>query len=92
MVLGYVVVPRLKYDRTRIKRIEDFIGHTQTIATIALLFSIGMWVGSNEEFWNDIGATGIAGVLFTLLTVAGSVIVMGILARIFIRRKGKSMP
>jgi uncharacterized membrane protein YbjE (DUF340 family) len=51
------------------ERVFKAFGRIQQAATIALLFAMGLWLGGNPEFWQNVSTTGLHGFLLALLLV-----------------------
>lgn len=69
IALGFTVMPRDKSGKAL-----KVTGKLQQIATAALLFFMGVWLGGNAEFWRDIKITGLYGLLFAVVTIIFSVL------------------
>lgn len=59
----------------------------QQVATVLLLFMMGVWLGSNPDFWSDVKTIGLHGFLFAAVTIAGSVFFVFLFSKIFSRGK-----
>ena len=70
------------------KRINELL---QTICTLLLIFSMGVLLGSRENFLQEITTLGFQSILFFLIPSVFSVIIVYPLTRIFLdsRKKGK---
>jgi hypothetical protein len=62
-------------------RVFKAFGRVQQLATIALLFAMGLWLGGNPEFWQNVSTTGLHGFLLALGAIAGSVVAVFLLTR-----------
>jgi hypothetical protein len=62
------------------------IGRLQSAGTVALLFSMGVWLGINDEFWENLSTIGLRGMLFSLATILGSVLVVYLIANLFFKK------
>jgi uncharacterized protein YneF (UPF0154 family) len=63
------------------ERVFKAFGRVQQLATIALLFAMGLWLGGNPEFWQNVSTTGLHGFLLALGAIAGSVAAVYFLTR-----------
>ncbi len=66
------------------KRVNEFL---QTVCTLLLIFSMGVLLGSRENFLREITTLGFQSVLFFLIPSVFSVIVVYPLTRIFLDKK-----
>jgi len=80
LVIGYTVIPHLSNDR-----VIKLVGHVQAAATVALLFAVGLWLGGNGEFWQNLAVIGFSGVLFAVCTIGGSIGVVYAMIRVYNR-------
>lgn len=69
MLAGFFV-----FSRDRSGGLLKVCGRVQQVSTILLLFVMGLWLGGNPEFWANIRITGLYGLLFATVTIAGSII------------------
>lgn len=58
------------------------IGKIQQIATMMLLFVMGVWLGGNPDFWNNIQITGLRGFVFAAACILGSVFAVHFFAKL----------
>lgn len=77
ILAGFFVISR---DKTG--KVLKVCGKIQQAATVVLLFSMGLWLGGNPDFWRDIRTTGISGALFAAVTIAGSVLAVFLLSNL----------
>ncbi len=77
ILVGFFIISR---DKTG--KVLKAIGRAQQIATISLLFVMGVWLGGNPDFWRDIKVTGLFGFLIALATIAGSVLVVFLFSKL----------
>jgi uncharacterized protein YneF (UPF0154 family) len=63
------------------ERVFKAFGRVQQLATVALLFAMGLWLGGNPEFWQNVSTTGLHGFLLALSVIAGSVAAVFFLSR-----------
>jgi uncharacterized protein YneF (UPF0154 family) len=63
------------------ERVFKAFGRVQQLATIALLFAMGLWLGGNPEFWRNVSTTGLHGFLLAGGAVLGSVLAVFLLTR-----------
>ena len=66
------------------KRINEFL---QTICTMLLIFSMGVLLGSRNDFLSEIGSLGSRSFLFFLIPSVFSVLAVYPLTRIFLEKK-----
>lgn len=66
------------------KRINEFL---QTICTMLLIFSMGVLLGSRNDFLSEIGSLGSRSFLFFLIPSVFSVLAVYPLTRIFLGKK-----
>ena len=66
------------------KRINEIL---QTVCTVLLIFSMGVMLGSRENFISEISELGMRSVLFFLIPSVTSVIIVYPLTRIFLDKK-----
>ena len=66
------------------KRINEFL---QTICTMLLIFSMGVLLGSRNDFLSEIGSLGSLSFLFFLIPSVFSVLAVYPLTRIFLEKK-----
>lgn len=57
----------------KLHRLFKGIGRLQSIATMALLFAMGLWLGGNDSFWQNLGLFGLQSAAYAIAAVAGSV-------------------
>ncbi len=82
MCLG-VLVGKKVFPR-KCKRINEFL---QTICTMLLIFSMGVLLGSRNDFLSEIGSLGSRSFLFFLIPSVFSVLAVYPLTRIFLGKK-----
>ena len=70
----------------RVKQISELL---QTICTLLLIFSMGVLLGSRENFVQEITTLGFQSVLFFLIPSVFSVIIVYPLTRIFLDTRKK---
>lgn len=63
------------------ERVFKVFGRIQQLSTVALLFSMGIWLGGNPEFWQNVRTTGLHGFLLALAAIVGSVVAVFFLTR-----------
>ena len=68
------------------KRINEIL---QTVCTVLLIFSMGVMLGSRENFISEISELGMRSVLFFLIPSVTSVIIVYPLTRIFLDKKSQ---
>ena len=68
------------------KRINEFL---QTVYTLLLIFSMGILLGSRENFVQEITTLGFQSILFFLIPSVFSVIVVYPLTRIFLDKRSE---
>ena len=68
------------------KRINEFL---QTVCTLLLIFSMGILLGSRENFVQEITTLGFQSILFFLIPSVFSVIVVYPLTRIFLDKRSE---
>lgn len=68
------------------KRINEIL---QTVCTVLLIFSMGVMLGSRENFIGEISELGMRNVLFFLIPSVTSVIIVYPLTRIFLDKKSQ---
>lgn len=73
MVVG-ILIGFIWVSRDKSGKLLRYCGKTQNAATCILLFAMGLWLGGNPEFWQNISTTGLYGLFFAITTIAGSVI------------------
>lgn len=70
----------------RLKQINELL---QTICTLLLIFSMGVLLGSRENFVQEITTLGFQSILFFLIPSVFSVLIVYPLTRIFLDNRGK---
>ena len=85
LMLAGIAIGFFFISRDATGKILKICGRIQQIATILLLFVIGLWLGGNNEFWDKIQITGLHGFLFALVTIAGSIIAVFFFSNLLIR-------
>ena len=73
MLLGLGIGFRF-FSRPGSEKIRKAMGIVQQISTAALLFAMGLSLGTSEIFWREIGAVGLQGIVIAVLAVVGSVV------------------
>ncbi len=61
----------------------------QTVGISLTLFTMGVSLGGSPTFVEDMKQAGWQGFLFALVTVLGSIVMVYILVRLFLKRKGE---
>lgn len=85
MCLGVLVGKFL--SPVRWKRINEIL---QTVCTVLLIFSMGVMLGSREDFVREITVLGSQSIIFFLIPTVFSVIAVYPLTRLFLeKRRGK---
>ncbi|MDD4377391.1 MAG: lysine exporter LysO family protein, partial [Eubacteriales bacterium] len=77
-IIGYFIASKLREHKEKIK----FIGTVQMIAIICLVVIMGLRMGSNEEVVSNLNLIGLYALIFTLLTMAGSVLAVILMRKI----------
>lgn len=78
IILGYIL---------RKKKIENKIDIFTTISIYALLFFIGISVGSNETIVNNLDKIGLNALILTIAAVLGSIFTSFFVYKFFFRNK-----
>ena len=65
--------------------LHNAIGRLQSAATVALLFAMGVWLGINDEFWENLSMIGLRGMLFSAAAILGSVLVVYLISKLFFK-------
>lgn len=68
-------------------RMLKHIAGIQKVFTVILLCSMGIWLGGNKDFWDNIAEIGIYGLLFAIAGVMGSILILWISAKLLFKPK-----
>lgn len=85
LCLGIVIGAYKKTSKKLIK-INDIM---TLICIFALLFVMGISIGTNKEVINNIGKVGLIALVYSILTILGSIIVVYLVSNILLRGKRK---
>lgn len=81
LMLAGMLAGLFVFSRDKSGGLLKICGRVQQISTFLLLFIMGLWLGGNPEFWSNIKTTGLYGLLFALVTIAGSVLMVFFLSK-----------
>lgn len=84
MMLGVVI--GMKFN---LKKTLKANGVFQMLLTGILIFIMGVSLGSRENFFAELAELGWKSVLFMLAAVAGSIVIVYILTKLFMKDKGE---
>lgn len=68
----------------RAKKGNEFIS---LICTFLLIFSMGVKLGKNDNFWNDLSSLGVSSLLFFFVPTVLSILIVFILTKKFMMKK-----
>lgn len=85
LMLAGILLGIFVFSRHESEKALKAAGRIQQLATVVLLFMMGLWLGGNTEFWANLKITGLHGFLFAAATITGSVIAVYFIARLLFR-------
>lgn len=93
---GYIAMVALGVfaaSRPCVRRRElRWVGRLQFFALMALIFSLGVQLGANEEIVSSLGTIGLTAFVLTVLSMAGSLLVCTLLRRFVMKLDRRGLP
>jgi|GEM_PF-1288737 len=75
------------FSEVKLQFLNKWVGKLQSIATMVLLFAMGLWLGGNESFWRNLGEVGLQSAVYAVAAVIGSVVAAYLVGRFCFGRK-----
>lgn len=84
-LLGGIAIGALVFPKKWLKAVDGAI----TLGVGLVLFFMGVSLGGDPSFFQNLLASGLPAAVMSLCTVGGSVLAVWLLSRLFLRRGGK---